>query len=136
MNKELLNCGYYVCSIIGNTLNNNTDIKEYNHPDNELVSNFIQKHHIGSIIGCCIQNSDKFNSLFSQYTDSINDALFRKMKFDIMRDKISADLSDKKIRHIILKGSEIERFYPDFVVRTTSDIDFYIDKRDIKDAWV
>ena len=134
MNRESLNCGYYVCSVIGNELNKRTDIKLNNNLENNLVSDFIDKHHLGSIIGSIAQNNEILSSQFSQYVNSVNDALFRQMKFDIMCEKISAEFSKKKIRHMVLKGSELGRFYPDYILRTSSDIDFFVDKKNIKDA--
>ena len=56
--------------------------------------------------------------------------IFRQMKFDAMREKVSKHFSHYGIRHIVLKGCSTEKFYPKNVIRTSADIDIFVDKTD------
>lgn len=123
LNKRLLDCGYYVCNVIGNAVNSSTRLQKTEFHNADDIRSFVDMHVIGSIFGCVKADSD--------LQKEVNTVIARQVKFDIMCDKISEKLSEKNIRHIVLKGSEIQKFYPSNIVRKSSDIDIYIDKKDV-----
>lgn len=133
MNEKPLNCGYCLCKVIGDAVNFSPLSIKLNNDDAELIKAFAKKHSIESILGCVLENSD---ILFEKdlLKNEAQNIWFRQMKFDIMLDKISEELSQKKIKHIILKGKEIQRFYPQNIIRNSTDIDIYVNKNDISSA--
>ena len=48
--------------------------------------------------------------------------------------KVSKHLTSHHVRHIILKGCTTDKFYPSEIIRTSADVDIFVDKRDFESA--
>ena len=57
---------------------------------------------------------------------------YTQIKYELAR--LTAALDEAKIKHILLKGSVIRRYYPRPELRTSCDIDVYVDEADIPRA--
>lgn len=126
MDTKLLACGYYVCDRIAAHINNVKPNTEKNFCDTQSISDFVKAHNLVSIYGCL---DDK-----TSFSSDVSNLILKQMKLDHMCDKISNKFCEKQVPHIVLKGKEFQRFYPNSIVRNSSDIDFYIDEKYVETA--
>ena len=140
MNNIYVKNGYAVCKIIADSINSGTDnyIKCDTKEDFSARIDFIKEHNLVSIWSSVICHSDcEAHTDYEKYGESIDDYelhIFRQMKFDSMREKVSNHLSSNCVRHIILKGYTTDKFYPSNIIRTSADIDIFVDKNDYEKA--
>ena len=140
MNNLYAKSGYAVCKIIADSINNRS--KNYIQCDSKVDFSeridFIKKHNLVSIWSSVIRkkghNAQDDYEKYGESIDDCNHHIFRQMKFDSMREKVSKHLSSHHVRHIILKGCTTDKFYPSDVIRTSADVDIFVDKRDFESA--
>lgn len=53
----------------------------------------------------------------------------KQAKLKVMENKLSAAFTGESIPHYILKGTQIQKYFPDNMVRITTDSDFYVDEK-------
>lgn len=58
--------------------------------------------------------------------------VFKQAKLKGMENKLSSAFSSKNIPYYILKGTQIQKYYPENMVRITTDSDFYVDEKNIE----
>lgn len=139
MNNYIEN-GYMICKSIGNSLNLKDNKPEKCNTKEDIDSriNFLIAHNLVTLLDIVVDKNDLTSLLDKDESKKINDrvdqAVFRQFKCDMMSDNISKSLSENSVRHIVLKGTEFKRFYPDNMVRTSSDIDVYVSPGDEKNA--
>lgn len=140
MDEIYIKSGYAVCKAIGDAVNlKETAIPEIQSlEDFENRIRFVQRHNLDTLYTYATDKKD-----FGAYTGyekyngtpfSTKDAIFKQINYDYMSDLISKRFSESNIKHIFLKGSQLQKFYPKNVIRTSNDIDIYVDKAQIKDA--
>ena len=141
MNNLYVKNGYAVCKIIADSINhkeNNNYITCDTKDDFSARIDFIKKHNLISIWSSVInRKSCDAHKDYEKYGESIDDCshhIFRQMKFDSMREKVSKHLSSHHIRHIILKGCTTDKYYPSDVIRTSTDVDIFLHKKDFENA--
>ena len=59
---------------------------------------------------------------------------FKQTKLILMENELSNAFSKAKIPHFILKGSQIQRFFPEGMLRVSTDTDFYIEEQNHREA--
>lgn len=140
MNSNYIKNGYIVCSCVADAVNNkHTTIKKCESAqDVENRIGFLKAHNLITFFDYVVDKND-FESLLSKdkivkFSDMVKQAVFRQLKYDLMSDSISSSLLSKGIRHIVLKGTQLKKYYPDNIVRTSNDIDIYVEKKDIESA--
>lgn len=126
MNEKLMKCGYAVCKLIGNAVNGKKTYNRNELPNSDVVLQFSELHNLVSLVGSALKIYDSDNPEFEKLFSKSNSAVFKQMKADILTEKISNRFSAKGIRHIILKGTQLQPFYPDNIIRTSNDIDMYL----------
>lgn len=126
MNEKLMKCGYDICRIIGNSINNKNICNYSELPSEDMILYFAESHNLVSLVGSSLKLADLNNPEFSKLFQKSNSAVFKQMKADILSERISKLFSTAKIRHIILKGTQLQQFYPENMIRTSNDIDIYI----------
>lgn len=126
MQNDFIKCGYYVCDIIAKSINNSqSDTKENPKlPDN--AADFAHKHNLESIL--FLSSGD------AKLMTSANSLIAKQIKLDYMCDKLSNSFKDNSITHAVIKGSEFSKYYPKSMIRSSTDIDFYVDAKDIPKA--
>lgn len=137
MDSTYIKNGYIVCKAIGDAVNSKkSDVyKIESVKDYEAIISFVDKHKLATLFSYA---SDRIE--FLDFDKNINnflstkDGIFKQMKYDILSDSISKKLSENKIKHIILKGSQIQKYYPKNTIRTSTDIDVYVDKSQLEIA--
>lgn len=140
MNNSYVKNGYAVCKIIADGINNKSENYIQCDFEDDFFKriDFIKKHNLVSIWSSVIsRKGHKAQADYEKYGESFDDCkhhIFRQMKFDSMREKVSGHLSSHKIRHIILKGCTTDEFYPSDIIRTSADVDIFVDKKDLKSA--
>ena len=128
MNTEILNESIQICNFIGNVVNNRIT-SEYV-PD-EFAVLFAEYNKVitllYSALGYCGISKDRIQKLAI-----LADAeLLKQMRNDALQEKICEEFKQKGISHVVLKGTETRRFYPEYLMRTSNDIDIYVDPDDI-----
>ena len=140
MNSNYIKNGYIACKCVADAVNNkHTSVKKCETAqDVENRIGFLKAHNLITFFDYVVDKND-FESLLSKeklvkFSDMVNRAVFRQLKYDLMSDSISSSLLSKGIRHIVLKGTQLKNFYPDNIVRTSNDIDIYVEKKDMESA--
>lgn len=139
MNNYLEN-GYIVCNAIGDAVNlkDSQPIKCKTKEDVVSRINFLITHNLVTLLDIAVDKVSLAAFLDKDESKKINDkvkqAVFRQFKCDLMSDSISKSLSENSVRHIVLKGTEFKRFYPDSLVRTSNDVDIYVSADDLENA--
>lgn len=57
--------------------------------------------------------------------------LVKQLRNDALQEKIIKEFEQKSIPYAVLKGTETRSFYPEYLMRTSNDIDIYVDPEDI-----
>ena len=140
MDKCYLDSGYIVCNAIGDAINKkeNSTASCISKSDVENRVRFLRAHSLVSMLDFVVKKDDLRLYLSDddcQKLDAIvKKAVFKQLKYDAMSQSISECLSKNAVKHIVLKGVEYKRFYPESFVRTSTDIDIYVDKSDLQKA--
>ncbi len=131
MNKKLLDVGYTVCGLIGDEINKKSiDCSVFKADDENLIS-FLRMHNLTTAFVCILEDK---NVDFNIGSYNHKSALFKQLKYNVLSDKLNATFSHNHIKHIVLKGKTIQKFYPEHLVRTSTDIDLYIPFDSVVDA--
>lgn len=77
-----------------------------------LIGNYIQKY--GEIVPAEIRDTGK---------KIYNEMLYRQIRFDMEYEKVARELENQKLAYLILKGTNISRYYPEASTRWMSDYD-------------
>lgn len=140
MQNNYIKNGYIVCKSIGDIIRHKQSkpIKCGSIADIECRLSFLKSHNLITLFEYVI-DKDEFIELLSEekyqkLSKAVNKAVFRQIKNDLMSDDISNKLSERGVRNLVLKGTQLSRFYPENIVRTSNDIDIHIDKKDLKIA--
>ena len=140
MQNNYTNSGYIICKSIGEFIRNKNfkPIKCTSSSDVEYILGFLKSHNLLTLYDCVI-DKDEFIELLGEdkhqiIQNAVKKAVFRQLKNDVMSDEICNKLSENGVRNIVLKGTQLSRFYPESIVRISNDIDIYIDKKDLKIA--
>ena len=123
MNRELLDTGYNICRFLGDEINFSSPDFSILNPCDENLINFLKIHNLSTIVSCIVE---KHNVDFTIPSYNHSKDVFKQLKYNIFADDISKLFCDHKINHILLKGKSIQKFYPEYIVRTSSDVDFYV----------
>ena len=140
MDKTYIKQGYIVCKTIGDAVNSKdaTIPETQSLEDFENCIRFIERHNLVTLYDYATDKMD-----FGAYTGyekydgtprSTQYAIFKQISYDLMSERISKRFTENKIKHIILKGSQLKKFYPKNVIRTSNDIDIYVDKCQVEKA--
>lgn len=138
MDNNYINNGYIICKSIGDIINNKhcKPVKCQSKADIEYRLNFLKSHNLMTLSDFVIDKDEFISFLgedkYRKLSSVVNKAVFRQIKNDLMSNEISTRLSENGVKNIILKGTELSKFYPENIVRTSNDIDIYIDKKDFK----
>jgi len=140
MGNNYVDNGYIVCKAIGDVVNNKQNIPIKCKTPDDLDSRiaFLEAHNLITLFDFIVDKKD-FEAFLSvdkrtELTDIIKQAVFKQIKYDLMSDSISNVFCASGIRHIVLKGSQLKKYYPANIVRTSNDIDIYVEKSDINIA--
>ena len=132
MDNKYIENGYIICKTIGDVINQkiNIPVKCKTKADAEDRVNFLKFHNLITLFDFCV-DADDFISFFGadnyqKICKIVNKSAFKQLKCDLMSDNISQSFSKAGIKHIVLKGTEYKKFYPDNIVRISNDIDIYI----------
>lgn len=132
MDENYIRQGYIVCKAIGDAVNS----KEATIPETKSLDDFenrvrfIERHNLATLYSYAADKKD-----FGAYTgykkyngtpQSTQHAIFKQISYDLLSEQLSKRFSENKIRHIFLKGSQLQKFYPKNVIRTSNDIDIYV----------
>lgn len=132
MDENYIRQGYIVCKAIGDAVNS----KEVTIPETKSLDDFenrvrfIERHNLATLYSYAADKKD-----FGAYTgykkyngtpQSTQHAIFKQISYDLLSEQLSKRFSENKIRHIFLKGSQLQKFYPKNVIRTSNDIDIYV----------
>lgn len=128
MNDRSFACGLSVCRALGQALTARPITAAL--PDADNTAAFAKTHALTSLLAGILPQDDAYAPL----RDAAKAAAFKQIKTDALEAALSRRLSECGIRHIILKGSQLQRFYPANAVRSASDIDIYIDRKVQRDA--
>ncbi len=95
-------------------------------PQSESITALTKAHHLEALVGALTEDA----ALAAEGRQ----AVFYQMKRDVLADTVSRQLSKRGVRHITLKGRCLAVFYPDTLVRTSADVDWYVNEKDMKTA--
>jgi len=95
-------------------------------PQSESITALTKAHHLEALVGAITEDV----ALAAEGRQ----AVFYQIRRDSLANTVSRQLSKRGVRHITLKGVCLAAFYPDTLVRTSADTDWYIDKADFKAA--
>ncbi len=123
-------------SIISSVINNTeliTDLSDENLIDLYKLAN---KHDLAHIVGFALQKNGLFpnNKIGEKFESSIYKAVFRYEKLKYELNNICSVLEEAEIAFIPLKGSVLRDYYPEPWMRTSCDIDIYVDKNNLEKA--
>ena len=140
MNSNYVKNGYIVCECIVDAINNNRALPKKCEAAQDVENriSFLKAHNLITLLDFTIAKADILSFLTQDkaktLSDTVNKAVYKQLKYDLMSDSISDALSESDIRHIVLKGTEFKKYYPENMVRTSNDIDIYVDKQDLESA--
>lgn len=140
MDMNYIKNGYIVCKSIGDVINckQPTYIKCETSDDVKCRIAFLKAHNLFTLYDFTVKNQDCVEFLgedkHQKLSLMLSKAVFKQLKYDLMSDNISNLLSTNKVKHLILKGTELKKYYPENIVRTSNDIDIYVRKNEIKNA--
>ena len=119
--------GRQLCTIIGAALSGTkTDV-----PDSFDLKGAMEMAHYHRILPIAYDALTKAGftgELMEQAKKMSSHQVFQQTKQNIMESRISAALSEIGIPHYILKGTTLQRYYPEGMIRISTDSDFYVDE--------
>ena len=113
--------------------------KEYmNDPENaKNVFKLAEKHDIAHLVGYGLQKCDMLNEadpIGAAFSKAQFMAVYRYENMQHELGEILALFEREKIECIILKGAAIRKYYPERWLRTSCDIDIFVDGADLERA--
>ena len=140
MNNAYIENGYVICKALGDAMNGKVNSVEKcrDKEDVECRLKFLKAHNLLTFYDFVIDKNDVEFYLGKDksklFSDKVKKAVFKQMKLEMKSDTISARLRESSVKHLILKGITLKRFYPKNIVRTSTDIDIYVDESDLSVA--
>ena len=140
MNNAYIENGYVICKALGDAMNGKVNSVEKcrDKEDVECRLKFLKAHNLLTFYDFVIDKNDVDFYLGKDksklFSDKVKKAVFKQMKLEMKSDAISARLRESSVKHLILKGITLKKFYPKNIVRTSTDIDIYVDESDLSVA--
>ena len=131
MNKLYIDCGYFVCRHISNALREKQNSVVLDVKDPDVLYSFCQRHKLTTILGSVI--SDKSTGC-ERISEDAKLLALRQLKRGTESDNISTQFKAQSIPHIVQKGTTLAKFYPDYIVRDSADIDIYVQSKFVESA--
>lgn len=131
MNTAILNESIRICNFIGNSVNNRTNFEYI--PD-EFAVWFAEYNKLITLLYSALNNYGIAEGKIQQLAVLAERELMKQLRNDALQEKICKEFKQKGISHVVLKGTETRRFYPEYLMRTSNDIDIYVDPEDIVSA--
>ena len=97
----------------------------------EKIFRLAKKHDFAHLLDAFHEESEDFNSVNENIKKEKNLALYRYTKQSIELENLKSLFESEKIEYMPLKGYVIKPFYPEPWMRTSSDIDVLIDKKNL-----
>ena len=140
MDNNYIKNGYILCKDIGDIVNckqnNATACNTVDDLKNRI--SFLQSHNLITFFDFVIDKEQVISYFgtenYNVLCENVKQKIFRQFKNDLMSDNISHQLQKNDVENIILKGSSYKKFYPENIVRTSTDIDIYVNQKDITKA--
>ncbi len=95
-------------------------------PQSESITALTKAHHLEAFVGAMTEDT--------VLAAEGRQAVFYQLRREALANTVSRQMSERGVRHITLKGVCLAAFYPDTLVRTSADIDWYVDKADLTAA--
>ena len=96
-----------------------------------------KSHDLAHLIGDALLKHDlikKDQEIYKKFLAQQRMAVYRREQLNYELNCISAVLTQAKIKHIPLKGAILSRYYPENWMRTSCDIDIFVDESDLEKA--
>ena len=95
-----------------------------------------KRHDMTHIVTQAIRklNVDTDNEVIKSFEKQQMLAIFRYQKIQYELERLCGALEEAKIKYIPLKGSVIRNYYPEPWLRTSCDIDIFVESKDLSDA--
>lgn len=126
MNKALITAGTAVCRLVGQFTNKNIRINKDTLPPVEVMVQFAKMHNIQTMLYAGLKKCGFADDELGNLPNDSEILSFCQIKNDAFAARLSANLSNAGIDHMILKGIEFSKYYPSELLRTSTDIDFYM----------
>lgn len=130
MNKALITAGTAVCRLVGQFTNKNIRIDKKKLPPVEVMVQFAKMHNIQTMLYAGLKKCGFTDEELGDLPETTELLSFCQIKNDAFAARLSANFSYVGIEHMILKGIEFSKYYPHELLRTSTDIDFYIAEKD------
>ncbi len=130
MNNALITTGTAVCRLIGQFTNKNIDINKNSLPPVPAMVKFAKMHNIETMLYAGLKKCGFTDDELDDLPKQAELLSFCQIKNDALAARLSANFSNAGIEHMILKGIEFSKYYPPELLRTSTDIDFYMSSRD------
>lgn len=130
MNNALITTGTAVCRVVGQFTNKNIEIDKATLPPLEAMSQFAKMHNIQTMLYAGLKRCGFADDELGDLPDTAETLSFCQIKNDAFAARLSANFSNAGIEHMILKGIEFSKYYPCELLRTSTDIDFYMTDKD------
>lgn len=130
MNNALITTGTAVCRLIGQFTNKNIDIDKNSLPPVPAMVKFAKMHNIETMLYAGLKKCGFSDDELGDLPKQAELLSFCQIKNDALAARLSANFSNANIEYMILKGIEFSKYYPPELLRTSTDIDFYMSSRD------
>lgn len=130
MNKTLITVGTAVCRLIGQFTNKNIHINKNSLPPVPTMVKFAKMHSIETMLYAGLKESGFTDDELGDLPEQAELLSFCQIKNDAFAARLSANFSNAGIEHMIIKGIEFSKYYPPKLLRTSTDIDFYMSGKD------
>ena len=128
MKAEFLNKSIRICNLLGNSVNEQPE-REY--VADEFSVRFAEYHKLTALFASALDYYGLDGGEYAKIRALADREIVKQLKRDVLQDKICKSFSEKGIAHAVLKGTQTRRFYPDYLTRTSNDIDIYVGDEDI-----
>ena len=121
-----------LCAMIGAAVTGRKAPSADDRFDLQAALSFARSHNILPIAYYALEHAGISGGLMSDAEKTSGNLVFKQMKLNVMENALSNAFSKHEIPHFILKGSQIQKYFPKGMVRISTDIDFYIDEQYIE----
>lgn len=130
MNNALIAVGTAVCRLIGQFTNSDIVTDKSDYPHIEAMVRFAEMHRIETLLYAGMKKVGFGDEELGDLPETAERLSFCQIKSDRLAVKLSEKFTNSGIEHMILKGIEFSKYYPNGLLRTSTDIDFYMAKSD------
>lgn len=128
MNTAILNESIKICNFLGDSVNNR---KTFEYVPDDFAVRFAEYNKLSTLLYSASKHYGTPEEELQKLAVSADRELLRQLRNDALQEKIVRAFEENGIVYAVLKGTETRRFYPEHLMRTSNDIDFYIDPNDI-----